>query len=56
MTNMKPTLYIETTIISYLTARPRRDIITAAHQQVTDQWWFDHREQYELICLSGCHR
>ena len=49
MINMKPTVYIETTIISYLTARPSRDIIIAAHQRVTDQWWFDRREQYELF-------
>ena len=49
MTNMKPNVYIETTIISYLTARPSRDIIIAAHQQITDQWWFDRREHYELF-------
>lgn len=30
---MKPTFYIDTTIISYLTAWPSRDIIRAAHQQ-----------------------
>jgi predicted nucleic acid-binding protein len=36
---MKPRVYIETTIPSYLTARPSRDIVRAAHQQLTQQWW-----------------
>jgi hypothetical protein len=32
-------VYIETTIISYLTAKPSRDLIIAAHQQITSDWW-----------------
>ena len=32
---MKPTAYIETSIISYLTARPSRDVVVTAYQQVT---------------------
>jgi hypothetical protein len=34
-----PTVYIETTIVSYLTAWPSRDIVRAAHQQLTRDWW-----------------
>jgi predicted nucleic acid-binding protein len=34
-----PSVYIETTVVSYVTARPSRDIIVAAHQQVTIEWW-----------------
>ena len=38
---MKPSVDIESTIISYLTARPSRDLIVAAHQQITVEWWED---------------
>lgn len=45
---MKPTVYVETTIISYLTARPSRDLVQAAQQQITREWW-DLRGRYELF-------
>ena len=35
----KQSVYIETTVVSYVTARPSRDLIVAAHQQVTVEWW-----------------
>lgn len=35
----KQSVYIETTVVSYLAARPSRDLIVAAHQQVTAEWW-----------------
>jgi hypothetical protein len=41
-------VYLETTIVSYLTARPSRDLILAAHQEVTRQWWEGQREQFRL--------
>ncbi len=44
---MKPSVYIETTIISYLTAKPSRDLVTAAHQQITTEWWTDVRPQVD---------
>jgi predicted nucleic acid-binding protein len=35
----KQTVYIATTVLSYLTSRPSRDLLVAAHQQVTVDWW-----------------
>jgi hypothetical protein len=35
----KPKAYVETSVISYLTALPSRDLIRAAHMQVTRDWW-----------------
>ena len=34
-----PTVYIESTVISYHTGRPTRDLIVAAHQELTQEWW-----------------
>jgi hypothetical protein len=44
-----PTLYVETTIPSYLAAKPSRDLIVAAHQQITHDWWRSARERFELF-------
>ena len=43
------TIYIETTVVSYLVANPSRDSILAAHQQLTRQWWQDERQQYQCV-------
>ena len=43
-----PTVYLETTIPSYLAARPSRDISVAAHQQITHDWWRDARERFDV--------
>ena len=45
---MKPRLYLETTIPSYLAGRPSRDLIVAGHQQITREWWEVRREKFEL--------
>src|ERR1039457_1821970 len=44
---MKP-LYLETTIPSYLIGRPSRDLLVAAHQEITRDWWGSRRSQFEL--------
>ena len=48
---MQKRVYVETSIISYLTARPSRDLIVAAHQEITRQWWETERAKYAL-CAS----
>ena len=45
---MKRKVYIETSVISYLTARPSQTIIGAAHQQITRSWW-ERRSEYDLV-------
>ena len=46
---MKSKVYIETTIISYLAARPSRDLIVAGHQQVSHEWWQTSRLHFETV-------
>jgi hypothetical protein len=46
---MKPKVYVETTVVSYLTAWPSRDLIIAAHQQLTREWWQTRRGEFELF-------
>ena len=44
-------VYIETTIISYLIARTSSDLLVAAHQQTTEEWWTNRRHEFEC-CVS----
>lgn len=46
---MASTVYLETSIISYLTSRPSRDVITAAHQQLTLDWWNGARGSFRVF-------
>jgi predicted nucleic acid-binding protein len=41
-------VYVETSIVSYLTSRPSRDVIHAAHQQLTAAWWQRRRALFEI--------
>ncbi len=45
----KPSVYVETTIVSYLTARPSPSLFTAACQQITRDWWEDRRTGFDLF-------
>lgn len=46
---MKPKAYLETSIISYLTADRSGDVIIFARQEITKDWWSRHRRDYELF-------
>ena len=45
---MPPRVYVETSVISYLAAHPSRDLITAARQQLTHEWWRRRRPHFEV--------
>jgi hypothetical protein len=45
---MSETVYIETSILGYLTARPSRDIVVAANIEVTREWWETRRNDFQL--------
>lgn len=46
---MKPKVYLETSVISYLTARPSRDVVVAGHQQTTRDWWETQSQRFQLV-------
>jgi hypothetical protein len=41
-------VYVETTVVSYLTARPSRNLRVAAHQEITADWWAHRRATFDL--------
>jgi predicted nucleic acid-binding protein len=45
---MRPKVYLETTVPSYLAARPSRDLRVAAHQEITRDWWESRRSDFDL--------
>jgi hypothetical protein len=49
---LKRKVYIETTIVSYLTALPSRDLVRAAHQELTLEWW-QRRERFDLYASEA---
>jgi hypothetical protein len=50
------TVYIETSILGYLTARPSRDIIVAANIEVTREWWDTRRSDFQLYSSQAVVR
>jgi hypothetical protein len=52
---VKAKVYVETTVVSYLTARKTRDLIAAAHQSLTRRWW-KRRKRFDLYCSQSVVR
>lgn len=46
---MKPKVYIETSIPSYLTARQSNDIRAIANQNTTIEWWENRKSKFEIF-------
>jgi predicted nucleic acid-binding protein len=46
---MKETVYLETSVVSYYTARPSRDVVVLAHHEITRQWWEKALNEYEIF-------
>jgi hypothetical protein len=49
---MPESIYIETTIPSYLAAEPSLRKLVAMHQQLTRRWWDEKRHECELFTSS----
>lgn len=45
---MKKSVYVETSVLSYLTSKPARELVNAARQQSTRDWWDSKREDFNL--------
>jgi hypothetical protein len=50
---MRPKVYLETTIPSYLVAWPSSQLVTAARQQITHQWWSNQRGEFNLFVAES---
>jgi predicted nucleic acid-binding protein len=49
---MKPTVYLETSVISYLFVKPSRHSLHAAHHQLTVDWWQQIQPQVDCFISS----
>ena len=48
----KPSVYLETSVISYLTSKMSRDLVVAGHQQITRAWWDLHKDEFDIFVSS----
>jgi predicted nucleic acid-binding protein len=53
---MKPKVYVETTVVGYLTSWPSGDLVVAGRQKITRDWWRYASDAFELIVSELVHR
>lgn len=53
---MKASVYIETSVISYLVSQPSRDLIVAGHQQITHEWWAHRRQRFDCFISEAVRK
>lgn len=56
ISDMGQLVYVETSVISYLTSRKSQDIIVAAHQELTQKWWKERREHFDPVISELVYR
>nr|VFJ68028.1 MAG: hypothetical protein BECKFW1821C_GA0114237_101337 [Candidatus Kentron sp. FW] len=49
---MKPKVYVESSVVGYLTARPGNDLIKAARQTITEAWWSENLQYFAVYVLE----
>ncbi len=49
---MKPVAYIETSVVSYLTARTPRNTVAAAYREITRAWWRGAADRFDLVASA----
>lgn len=53
---MRPLLYVETSVVSYLTGRQSQNLIVAAHQELTRKWWRERGRHFDLVISELVYR
>src|SRR3990170_2798160 len=53
---MKPRVYVETTVLGYLTSWPSGDLVVAGRQKITRDWWRYAVNVFDLVVSELVHR
>jgi hypothetical protein len=53
---MKPRVYVETSVLGYLTSWPSGDLVVAGRQKITRDWWRYASNVFELVVSELVHR